>query len=107
MFSYDFRWDLYHVEPSKLICETNRWTGYCVMRFLAEDYSEHTIILHSCGSGKYISLLCFSRRGDDASVPTRSRTWVVEGFLERSMMCWVITGLGCVSHFGTNDTIAL
>ena len=27
----------------------------------------------------------------------------VEGFMERSLMCWIIIGLGCVSHFGTNE----
>ena len=60
--------DWYDVGPSKLICETNRWTGPCVMRFLAESYSEHTMILHLCGSGKYTSVLCFSMRGGDARV---------------------------------------
>ena len=88
---------------SKLICETNRGTGPCVMRFLVEGYSEHTMILHLCRSGKYTSVLCFSIRGSDARVPVSSRTWGVEGFLERSLMCWIITGLGCVSHFGINE----
>ena len=85
--------DLYHVGPSKLICETNRWTGPCVVQFLAEDYSKHTMILHLCGSGKYTSVLCFSIRGGDARVPAPSCTWGVEDFLERSLMCSVITGL--------------
>ena len=43
--------DLYHVGPSKLIYETNRWTGPCVMRFLPESYSEQTMILYLGGSG--------------------------------------------------------
>ena len=47
--------------------------------------------------------MCFNIRGGDARVTAPSRTWGVEGFLERSLMCWVITGLGCVSHFGTNE----
>ena len=94
--------DFYHLGPGKLICETNRCTGPSVMRFLPEGYSEHTMILHLCGSGKYISVLCFSIRGGDASVPAPSRTWGVEGFLERSLICWVILGLGCVSYFDTN-----
>ena len=95
--------ELYHVETSKLICETNRWTGPCVMRFLPEGYSEQTMILHFCGSAKYILVLCFSIRGGDARVPAPSRTSGVEGFLERSLICWVITELECVSHFGTNE----
>ena len=37
---------LCHVGPSKLICDTNRWTGHCVMRFLPEGRSEQTMILH-------------------------------------------------------------
>ena len=92
-----------NVWPSKLIFEINRWTGPCVMRFLSEGCSEHTMILHLCGSGKYTTVLCFSIRGGDASVPAPSRTWDVEGFLERSLMCWVITRLGCVFHFGTSE----
>ena len=58
--------DLYHVGPSKLICETNQWAGPCLMQVLAEGYSEHTMILHLCGSGKCTSVLCFSIRGGDA-----------------------------------------
>ena len=73
------------------------------MRFLPEGYSEQTMILHMCGSGKYTSVLCFSIRGGDARVPAPSRTSGVEGFVERSLMYWVIIGLGCVSHFGTNE----
>ena len=98
-FSKTSSGDLYHVGTSKLICETNRWTSLCVMRFLPEGYSEQTMILHLCGSGKYISVLCFSISGGDARVPAPSRTWGVESFFEHSLMCWVITGLGCVSHF--------
>ena len=52
--------DLCHVGLSKLICETNRWTGACVMPFLPEGRSEQTMILHLCGSGKYTTVLCFS-----------------------------------------------
>ena len=88
--------DLYHVGPSKWICETNHWTGPCMMRFLPESYSKQTMILHLCGSGEYTSVLCFSIRGGDARVPAPSCTWGVEDFLERSLMCWAITGLGCV-----------
>ena len=95
--------DLYHVGPSKWICETNHWTGPCMMRFLPESYSKQTMILHLCGSGEYTSVLCFSIRGGDARVPAPSCTWGVEDFLERSLMCWVITGLGCVSYFDTNE----
>ena len=36
--------DLCHVGTSKLICGTNRWTGPCVMQFLLEGHSEHTMI---------------------------------------------------------------
>lgn len=32
-----------------------------------------------------------------------SHTWYVEGFLEWSLMCWVITEFGCVFHFGKNE----
>ena len=91
--------DLYHVGPSKLICETNRWAGPCVMQFLAKGYSEHTMILHFSGSEICTSVLYFSIRGGDARVPAPSRTWSVESFVERSLICWVIAGLGCVSHF--------
>ena len=95
--------DLYHVGRSKLICGTNWWTVLWLMRFLAEGYSEHTMKLHFCGSGKYTLALCFSITGGDASVLALSRTWGVEGFLERSLLYWVITGLGCVCYFGTNE----
>ena len=66
--------DLYHVGPSKLICETKWWTGPYVMRYLAEGYSEHTMILHLCGSGKNTSVLCFSIGGCDTGVASPSRT---------------------------------
>ena len=95
--------DLCHVGPSKLICETNRWTSPCVVRFLLEGRSEQTMILHLCGSGEYTTFLCFSIGRVDARVPAPSRTWGVGGFLERSLMCWVITGLGWVFHFGTSE----
>ena len=94
--------DLYDIGPSKLICETNWWTGLCVMRFLPEGYSDR-LWYFICVEVGYTSVLCFSMRGGDARVPVSSRTWGVEGFLELSLMCWVITGLGCVSHFGTNE----
>ena len=54
--------DLCHVGPSKLICETNRWTGPCVMRFSRQSFSEQNMILHLCESGKYTTVLCFSIR---------------------------------------------
>ena len=66
--------DLYHVGPSKLICETSRWIGLCVMQFLAEGYSEHTVILHLCRSGKYTSVLRFSIGEGNARVSARSNT---------------------------------
>ena len=47
----DLRWDLCYVGTSKLICEADRRTGSCVMRFLPKVCSEQTIILHLCGSG--------------------------------------------------------
>ena len=59
------------VRISKLICETNRWTGPCMMRFLPEGRSEQTVILHLCGSGKYTTVLCFSIGGGDARVPAQ------------------------------------
>ena len=74
--------DLCHVETSKLICEANRWTVSCVMRFLRFFRSEQTMILHLCGSGEYTTVLCFSIRGGDARVSALSRTWSMEGFLE-------------------------
>ena len=58
---------LCHFRTSKLICEANRWTGSCVMRFLRKGRSEQTMILHLCGGGKYTAVLSF--RGDDARVP--------------------------------------
>ena len=86
--------DLCPVGTSKLICETNRWTVTCVMEFLPEGRSELTMILHLCGSGKYTTVLYFSIRGGDVRVPAAFHTWGVEGFLERSLMCWVLAGLG-------------
>ena len=73
------------------------------MRFLPEGRSEQTIILNLCGSGKYTTALCFSIGESDARVPAPSRTWGSERFLERSLVCWVITGLGYVFHFGTSE----
>ena len=78
--------DLCHAGPSKLICETNRWTVPCVMQFLPEGYSEQITILHLCGSGKYSTVLCFSIVGGDARIPAPSRTWGVEGSLGCSLM---------------------
>ena len=61
--------DLGHIGTGKLICEADRWTRSCVMRFLPEGRSEQTVILHLCGSAKHTSVLCFSiRRGDAHSV---------------------------------------
>ena len=63
------------------------------------------MILHLHGSGKYTTVLCFSIRGGDARVPAPSHTCGVEGFLERSLLCWVIMGLECVFHFGASGTL--
>ena len=70
--------DLYHVGSSKLICETNRWTGPFVMRFLPEGHSEQTMILHLCGSGKYTAVLYFRIRGSDDRVPASSHVLKVK-----------------------------
>ena len=57
--------DLCHVGTSKLISDTNQWTGPCVIEFLPEGRSE-TMIHHQCGSGKYTTVLCFGIGGGDA-----------------------------------------
>ena len=85
---------LCHVGSSKLICETNRWTGPYVMRFLLEGRSEQTMILNLCGSGKHTTVLYFSIRGGDARVSAPSRTWGVDGFPERSLMLLGYHGVG-------------
>ena len=79
--------DLYHVGTSRLMCEANRWTGSCVMRFLPEGRSKQTMILYLCGSGEYTTVLRFSIRGSDAMVSAPFRTWIVEIFLEWPLMC--------------------
>ena len=80
------------------------------MRFLPEGYSKQTMILYLCGSGKNTTVWCFNIGEGDARVPAPSCTWGVEGFLEHSLMCWVLlcslitgAGLGCFSHFDTNE----
>ena len=88
--------DLCLVGTSKLICKANRWTVCCVMRLFPEGCSKQSMILHLCGSGEYTIVLCFSIRGDDGRVSAPFRTCSVEGFLERFVMCWVITVLECV-----------
>ena len=60
--------DLCHIGTSKLICEGNLWTGFCVMQFLPEGRSEQTVILHLCESTKYTTILRFSIKGGDAKV---------------------------------------
>ena len=50
-----------------------------------------------------ILVLYFSMRGGNFRIPTPSRTWGVEGFLERCLMCCVITGLWCVFHFDIRE----
>ena len=77
--------------------------GPCMMRYLPEGVSEQAIILHLRGSGKYATALCFSIRSGDTRVPAPFRTWDMERFLERSLLWWVMTGLGCVFHFGTSE----
>ena len=74
-----------------------------LLKHKTEVYFPLTLKLHFCRSGEYISVLCFSIRRGDARIPTPSRTWGVEGFLERSLMCWVITGLRCVSQVLCNN----
>ena len=59
------------------------------MWFLPKGRSEQTMILHLWGSEKYSP-------GGEARVHAPSGTWGVSGFLERSMMCWIITVLGYV-----------
>ena len=54
------------------------------------------MILHLCGSAEYTTVLCFGIQGGDVKVSAPCRTWSVEKFLEWPLMCWVITGLGCV-----------
>ena len=91
-----FGMDLCHIGTSKLICVANRWTGSCAMMFLTEGHSKQTMTLNLWGRVKYITVLCFSIRGSDARVPAPSHTSVMEGFLEGSLLCWVITGWECV-----------
>ena len=79
--------DLCHVGTSRLMCEANRWTGSCVMRFLPEGRSKQTMILYLCGSGEYTTVLRFSIRGSDDMVSAPFRTWIVEIFLEWPLMC--------------------
>ena len=71
--------DLCDVGISKLISQTNRWTGPCVMQFLPEVCSE-TMLHHWCGSGNYTTVLCFGIGGGDARVPDPFHTWDLEGF---------------------------
>ena len=49
--------DLCHIGTTKLIYEANRWTGFCLIRFLPEGRSEQTMILHLSGSAKYTTVL--------------------------------------------------
>ena len=71
--------DLCHVGTSKLISETNRWTGPCVIQFLLEGRSE-TMLHHWFGSEKYPTVLCFGIGGGDARFPVPFPTWGLEGF---------------------------
>ena len=88
----------------KSFSRKNIWKYFFILSSCGpEGRSEQAIILDLCGSGKYTAVLCFSIRGGDARVPAPSRTWGVERFLERSLMCLVVTGLGCLFHFGTNE----
>ena len=67
--------DFCNIGISKLICEANRWTDSCVIRFLPEGRSKETNILPLYGSAKYTTILCFSIRGSDSRVPVLSCTW--------------------------------
>ena len=61
--------DLCHVGTSKLISETNRWTGPCMIQFLPKVRWE-AMLGHWCESGKYTTVLCFGiGRGDSRSLP--------------------------------------
>ena len=71
--------DLCHRETSKLISETNRWTGLYTIQFLSEVRSE-TMLHYWCWSGKYTTVLCFGIRGGDSRVPCPFYTWRVEVF---------------------------
>ena len=93
--------DLCHVGTSKLISETNRWTGPCMIQFLPEGRWE-AMLSHWCESGKYTSLVFWHRwRWFQGPCPISHMRW--GGFLERSLLCWVITRLGCVFHSGTSE----
>ena len=64
--------DLFLMGPSILICKTSQWTGPCVMQFLAEDYSEHTMTSSLCQIGKYTLVLSIRAREGDSKVPAPS-----------------------------------
>ena len=65
------------VGTSKLINDTDRWTGTCVIQLLLEGRSE-TMIHQHCGSRKHSTDLCFSIGGADAKIPALFHTWGVE-----------------------------
>ena len=71
--------DLCHVGSSKLISETNRWTGPCMIQFLPEGRWE-AMLSHWCESGKYTTVLCFGIGGGDSRVHAPFHTWGEEGF---------------------------
>ena len=61
------------------------------MQFLLKGVQ--SMILHLCVSGKCALVLYFSIRRGEAKVVAPSGTYCVEGFLERSLICWFITVL--------------
>ena len=93
---------IYHAGTSKLISVVNQLTSPCVMQFLLECCSE-TMLHHWCRNGKYTTVFCFSIGGGDARAPAPFHTLGCGGFLEHSLMCSVIAGLGCVFDSGTGE----
>ena len=49
--------DVCNIGTSELIYEANRFTGFCVIRFLPACRSEETMIIYLYGSAKYTTVL--------------------------------------------------